>query len=169
MKECQLLYFGNINGTQLEASYTAAAELGGRTIDLDLHFDNTTLEAPLDRTINGFLENISLYDTQNRAYMKSDFGQDGETLDFIRFYLDELKRPQLNRILGPQEEHKSIPHQLLDKLQLIRVGIYPDSADDSDYFAIFDYTLEVDGRPGHELLAVTTNKEGKLDYISWES
>lgn len=170
MKERQILYFGTVNAEQLAASYATTALIDDRSIELDLHFETTEMTAALESAVNGFLQNITRYDQQNRTYMKEDFSQDGETLDFVRFYLDELKRPQLARILGPQEEHTSIPHQLLDKLQLIRIGIYPDSPEEeSDYFAIFDYTLAIDGRPGHEILAVTTDQNGALDYISWES
>lgn len=171
MKESQILYFGTLDGEKLEASYAATAQIGDRSLHLDIHFETEQMTPELESSINGFLEQLPQYDRQNRTFMKEDFSQDGEALDFIRFYLDELKRPQLARILGPQQdEQRSIPHQLLDKLQLIRVGIYPDSPEeDADYFAIFDYTLNVDGKPGHEILAVTTKKNGALDYITWES
>jgi hypothetical protein len=59
--------------------------------------------------------------------------------------------------------------QLLNKLRLIRVGLYPDGKYGTDHFATFDYSIDIDGEPCNYLLVVNTNEKGDLDHITWES
>ncbi len=54
---------------------------------------------------------------------------------------------------------------LLEKLELIRGGIYPQAS----YFATFDYSIEIDGEACNQLLVVNVNEDGTLSYITWES
>lgn len=53
----------------------------------------------------------------------------------------------------------------MEKLNLIRVGIYPRAS----YFGTFDYSIDIDGEPCNQLLVVHINADGTLDYITWES
>ena len=58
----------------------------------------------------------------------------------------------------------SFSQYCITKLQLVRVGIYPDS---TGQFAIFDYSL------GQEmtnyLVVINTDENGNLDYMTMES
>ena len=65
---------------------------------------------------------------------------------------------------GNQDEPKE--KLLLNKLRLIRVGLYPDY---SEYYGIFDYSIDIDGEPCNQLLVVKTDNNGELDHITWES
>ncbi|MFT4759013.1 MAG: hypothetical protein ACI9XO_000955 [Paraglaciecola sp.] len=57
----------------------------------------------------------------------------------------------------------------MEKLELIRVGFYPDSEGDVDNFAVFDYSLKIDGEYGNYVLVIMTNEKGQLSHLTWES
>lgn len=65
--------------------------------------------------------------------------------------------------------------QLLEKLALERVGLYPNVKYETKYFAVFDYTFEgnafIDGRRTmtNQILVVKTDSKGNLDHLAWES
>ncbi len=99
--------------------------------------------------------------------MRSDYDADGETLDYIRFFLDELGPRDLRRMLGDQFDNLSAPIQLLGKLQPVRIGVYPDA--EGGFLAIFDYSLAINGRPSQQVLAIETDEQGEVLNIVWES
>lgn len=167
MSEYQILHFGSVNATDVDERYDATIELNGRTVTLDLHFDNPEVAPGLDATINQFLEKAISYDTTNRAAIKEDFDSDGDALEFVRFLLDEIRPRELKQLLGNQEEVKSVPLQLLNQLQLIRIGIYAD--DENGFFAIYDYTVFIHDRPINQVLAISVDEHGSELDISWES
>ena len=85
--------------------------------------------------------------------------------DYLNFYLDELDESELAGIIDIKNRKKSRNSLLMEKLNLIRVGIYPQAS----YYGTFDYSIDIDGEPCNQLLVVNINKDGTLDYITWES
>ncbi|WP_338359410.1 DUF2004 domain-containing protein [Yeosuana marina] len=113
-----------------------------------------------------FVKKIPKFDYQNRNYIKSDFEQDvSMTSDYLNFYLDELDESELGGIIDLKNRKKSRNSLLMEGLNLIRVGIYPQAS----YFATFDYSIDIDGEPCNQLLVLNINQDGTLDYITWES
>lgn len=167
MQEYQIRYFGTLNATELAGRYDCTVQHEDGEVSLDLHFDNPHLAPGLDNTINTFLEKALTYDSSNRSAIKEDFANDGEALEIVRFFLDELRPRELKALLGNQEEARSIPLQLLGRLQLVRIGIYADDA--KGFFALYDYTLVINDRPFSQVLAVSTDEQGSVFDISWES
>ena len=93
---------------------------------------------------------------------------DDEEADTVRFYLEnhleELGTDDLEALIGAGAKATDKPKLLFKKLQLVRVGLYPDSV---DQFAIFDYSI------GKELtnylVVINTDENGNLDYMTMES
>lgn len=83
--------------------------------------------------------------------------------------MDELEEEELSSIIDFSDKEVSKELQLLGKLKLIRVGLYPDGKYGADYYGVFDYSIEIDGEPCNQLLVVKTNENGDLDHIAWES
>lgn len=160
-------YFGAINTEKTEEKYIATTTIDDNAVELDLHFELPELPADLAQTTNSFLANLAQIHQQNLTAIRNDYQEDGEALDYIRFYLDELPARKLKQLLGTQQENKSIPNKLLDLLTLIRVGVYPDAED--GFKGTFDYSIYIDGRPNNQVLAIHTDEKGEVDYISWES
>ena len=98
--------------------------------------------------------------------MQSDL--DDEDGDTVRFYLEnhleELGTDDLNALIGAGARSADQPRILLKKLQLVRVGLYPDSV---AQFAIFDYSI---GRElTNYLVVINTDENGNLDHMTMES
>jgi len=167
MSTHKFLYFGHVDGNQPNSRYDAYISVDGNPVSLDLHFDQRTIPAGLDSTTNQFLEKITSLDQHHKNSLHNDYDADGETLDYIRFFLDELGPRDLRRLLGDQFDNLSAPKQLLDKLQLVRVGVYPDAED--GFLAICDYSLAIDGQPSEQVIAISTDENGDVLDIAWES
>lgn len=165
-----LLYFGEINLDNLEEYYSANFDLNNTTIRTDLNFANQTIKKDEIKQIEAFLNNSKDLDKNNKAYIENDFNsENGETSEYLNFYLEELDEEELSEIIDLQNHSTPKNIQLLKKLQLIRIGFYPDGKYGTDHFATFDYSIEINGEPCNQLLVVNTDRDGKLDRITWES
>jgi Protein of unknown function (DUF2004) len=164
-----LPYFGQINLNELADDYRTTINLDGKDLRIDINFENKTIRQDGIYLVNNFLQNISKFDTQNLKIIETDFNEVGETSDYIEFYLDELDEEELSNIIDIDNTNVSRQIQLLSKLKLIRVGLYPDGKYGADYFGVFDYSIDIDGEPCNQLLVVKTNEKGELDHITWES
>lgn len=158
--------FTQIDIEKLQDYYDWTLNYGERKLNLDLNFETeSTNQSELDQIIE-FTKKIPEFDNQNRNYIKSDFGQNvSMTSDYLNFYLEELDESELGEIIDLQNQKKSRTSLLLEQLNLIRVGIYPQAS----YFATFDYSIDIEGEPCNQLLVVNINKDGTLDNITWES
>ncbi|GAA3619115.1 DUF2004 domain-containing protein [Flavivirga jejuensis] len=158
--------FSEIDLGKLEDYYDWTLNFGNRKINLDLNFETeSTNQSELNQILE-FVNRISEFDNQNRNYIKEDSEQDvSMTSDYLNFYLDELDESELSGIIDLKNRKKSRNSLLMEKLNLIRVGIYPQAS----YFATFDYSIDIDGEPCNQLLVLNINQDGTLDYITWES
>jgi Protein of unknown function (DUF2004) len=164
-----LPYFGQINLNKLEEDYRTTIELDGKNLRIDINFKNRTIKQDDIVIVKKFLQKISKFDNQNLKVIKTDFKEEGETSEYIEFYLEELDEAELSNIIDIDKVSISKEKQLLSKLKLIRVGLYPDGKYDADYFGVFDYSIDIDGESCNQLLVVKTNEKGELDHITWES
>jgi hypothetical protein len=159
-------YFEEINMNNLKDYYYTSIEFNGRKIDLDLNFETkNTNQNELDR-IDRFINQISVFNKGNKIHIKNDFELEvSMTFDYLNFFLDELEEDELGKIIDLNDFKESRDILLLKKLELNRVGIYPQHS----YFATFDYSIDIDGEPCNQLLVVNVDEKGKLDNITWES
>ena len=164
-----LPYFGEIEFTQLEEYYTVEVAFNRSMLRFDLNFENKSITEEQAKSIKVFLNNISALENKNKSSIDKDFNDTGETADYINFYLDELSEEELGDLIDNNNTNKSKEEQLLSKLRLIRIGLYPDRKYGTDYYAVFDYSIDIDGEPCNQLLVVKTDRNGDLNYITWES
>lgn len=170
MMHYSLPYFGEINLASVKGRYEAEMDLNEHKIRIDLNFQNLSTEPDIIDTVKTFLENIGKFAEQNKAYIDKDFKEGiGETSGYIKFYLEELDEGELSGIIGTNDPDIPKEIQLLRQLKLIRIGLYPDIEDDATNYAIFDYSIDIDGEPCNQVLVVITNEKGDLDHITWES
>ncbi|MBC9913008.1 DUF2004 domain-containing protein [Chitinophaga varians] len=162
-----LPYFGEINLTQLDEYYEATAASG---VKFDLNFEHTSVAEEKADLIKSWLLDIGQLDAQNMGAIQHDFNTgEGETRDYLRFYIEALYEEQLAGIVGDTDSDEEKLVVLLHKLRLKRVGFYPDGKYDTPHFAIFDYTIDVDGKPCNQLLVLKWTAQRQLAEISWES
>lgn len=168
--EYTLPYFGIIKLNDLKENYYTSANGVHNPISIELCFENKSISQEMADGLHTFLQNIDKLDQHNKANIKKDFEErESETSNYINFYLTEFDETELSDIIGENQGNTAIEKHLLNKLELTRIGLYPDGKYGATYYAMFDYTIYLDGLPCDQLLVVFTDQQGSLDNIGWDS
>lgn len=126
------------------------------------------------KAIETFVLALKTYAPLAHAFIEKQLTnkKDSTVKDFLEFHLDELPPKVLAKLVN--KKSKLAPErQLLAKLVLERVGIYPQAKGDG--FAVLDFTFEgnrmVKGRRAitDQILAVYLTAKGKPGHLSHES
>jgi Protein of unknown function (DUF2004) len=170
----KLTHFGDIDPAALEERYDVDIQLDGRPIKLDLNFEPLALTEATAKAINAFLADLASHVTKAKLFVAKDLDnkKDATVKDFIAFHVEELPPNSLAKLLDLKST-MSKAKQLVGKLVVERVGIYPHARGDG--FAIFDHTFEgnkmVKGRRAitDQIIAVYLDAKGKIGHLSHES
>ena len=166
MANIKLPYFGNLDPTSLDEYYDADVDFTGMEIQVDLNFENNTIDVKRLETAKQFIENLRIHDLNNKKYIQNDFDdKEGDTVrSYLENHIEELATDDLNQLIGSGTKTTDQAKLLLKKLHLVRVGLYPDS---EEQFAIFDYSI---GKHlTNYLVVINTDENGNLDYMAMES
>ena len=166
MAEYALPYFGNLPTENLEEYYDVDIELNGNEIQVDLNFENQTVDTLILDKVKNFIEKVEKFDKLNKTYILNDYNdEDGDTVKFyLEHHLEEVDKEELTKLVNFDDTIIEPEQQLLSKLKLVRVGLYPDNEDN---FAIFDYSIGKDIT--NYLVVINTDENGQLDYMTMES
>ncbi len=170
-----LLSFGEINLGSLNGEYETVIHLAEKKgkeaadVKVDINFAKTTIEEADMDVVKSFVENIPIFDKQNRAFMTENFDdEEGQIDKYTDFHLEEIDNEFLEKIGIDSTQSKSNQQkQFLKNLKLARVGLYPDGKYNSNAYAVFDYTTNPD--LSDQLLVANTDSKGVLKWIGWES
>jgi len=169
MPEFELPYFGKINIDKVEQDYSTDEIIEGKEIEIDINFENyKTTEFKLE-IIKEFLNRIPEINLMNIKEYEKDFLEKGTTATYLEFYMDELEDEELEELIDTNQAPQRKMKQLLGKLELTRIGLYPDVDLETRYFGVFDYSIKIEGEFFDYLLVVKTKANGELDHITWES
>ncbi|MCU0393206.1 MAG: DUF2004 domain-containing protein [Thermoflexibacter sp.] len=138
-----LVYFGKIEMDTIKDYYCVNTKIGEKDIQLDINFTKKSTDIFTMDIIEMFLKNIEYIDNKNVKSYKKDFKDGGETDDYIEFYLDELFEEELMELVDIKLSKSKKQQQLLSKLELKRVGMYPDEKNEIGYFGVFDYSIKI--------------------------
>lgn len=166
MAEYILPYFGQLSTEHIEEYYNVTTDVNGNEIQLDLNFENNSITPSQLDKVKNYLENIGKFDSLNKTYILDDYhDEEGETVKFyVEHHLEECEKEELSTLINFDDSSITPEQQLLKKLELVRVGIYPDG---EDSFAIADYSI---GRDITDyLVVINTNENGLLDDMAMES
>lgn len=167
-KNVTLPHFGQIDINNLDHYYAVNFEFNNNSVSSDLNFENKTIDKIAIDRIESILNNINDFDKKNKIYIEKDFNDEvEETSEYINFYLDEFTEDELENNINLKDQDIPKNIQLLKKLRLIRIGLYPDAKYGT--FAVFDYSIDIDGQPCDQLLVINTDAIGNLITIAWES
>lgn len=116
--------------------------------------------------VKSYLENIDKFNELNKTYISDDYNdEEGDTVKFyIEHHLEEVGKDELSALINFDDPTLGPEQQLLKKIELVRVGLYPDSEDN---FAILDYSIGEDLT--NYLVVINTDENGQLDYMTMES
>lgn len=161
-----LPFFGEIQPSDLLENYEIEIDFKGRKIELDLNFENEKIKISKLERIKKNLENIEKFDLQNQKYLLEDYNDvEGENVKFyLEHHLEEVGKEALATLINFENTENIPEKQLLSKLKLIRIGFYPDDEED---FAVFDYSIGTEIT--NYIIAIHTDDEGNLEYMSMES
>lgn len=164
MSKYNLPPFGELDTEKLDSYYDVDIDFEDRTIQLDLNFEEETIDPKRLDLVKSFITRLSEFNKQNLVSIHEDF-DDGDTVkEYIEHHIQELASEDLAALIDRNNKKVSPDIQLLAKLQLVRVGLYPGS---DEQFATFDYSI------GQELtnylVVLFTNEKGELDYMTMES
>jgi hypothetical protein len=163
----ELPYFGDLDLTDLGDYYDTEIEFNGRLVQLDLNFDDR--ETTIDKldAIKDFLGKLKQQDQRNKGYIRTDYEEvlyEDSVHFYLNFHLEEIGEEELIGLVGPGDEDLPVEEQLLDKIELVRIGFYPD---EDGFFAICDYSF---GREiTNYILVISVNKKGELLDMTVES
>ncbi len=166
MVEYTLPHFGQLATENLEEYYDVDIVFNGNEIQIDLNFDNKATDIATMDKVKNFIENIENFDNLNKTYILDDYNDDeGNTVKFyIEDHLEEIGKDELSTIINFDDTTIELEQQLLAKLKLVRVGLYPESEDN---FAVFDYSIGQDIT--NYLVVINTDENGQLEYMTMES
>ncbi|OQP44650.1 hypothetical protein A4H97_09805 [Niastella yeongjuensis] len=160
----QLPYFGQINTAELEDYYQSEVELDGQDVSIYLSFEGDTVDERTTEKIIFFLNNLIVYAAQNSTLIKSDFENAGDAAEYIQYFSKQISKKLLGEVIDPNDG-RPIELQLLEKVELMEICLFPDS---EDPFAQFDYYIKLTELHS-QLLVVRLNELGELVHIAWES
>ncbi len=158
--------FGSINPTALEEYYDAEIDFNGTSIQVDLNFDEHSIETKRLEIVKQFIENIRIHDLNNKKHIESDYNkeEEGTVKLYVEHHLEELGENELGPLINTAAPAAEQQKQLVKKLQLVRLGLYPES---TGQFATFDYSIGT--AITDQLIVIVTDENGNLDYITMES
>lgn len=166
MKEYTLPHFGNLATENLDEYYDVNIEFDGDEIEIDLNFENKTIDTITMDKVKNFIENIEKHNKLNHTYIVNDYNdEDGDTVrSYLEYHLEEVEKEELSDLINFDDKTTEPELQLLKNLKLVRIGLYPDNEDN---FAIFDYSIGVEITD--YLVVLNTDEKGQLDYMAMES
>lgn len=159
----KLKYFEEIDPNALGDYYNTSINLDGHHIDLDLNFNNTSIEETRLIKVSLILEKLSAFIDQLKAYIRNDYTTGTEVQEYLDFHLEEVDE-ELTALLLKADQSFKKEEQLLSILKLKRIGFYPE---DDESFCVSDF--EIDPEISQYLLVVNTTADQELNYISMES
>lgn len=152
MSKYNLPGFEEIDIHSLNADYEGETQLNGRTVAMDLNFDNDTIEQGRLEVVKKFITDLANYNSIAKKAIEEDFKSEGSVKDYVDHHAEELG------------EEFSAPEKILEAFYLKRIGFYPDN---EDYIAVFDYTIGEDLTD--YLIVINFQEDGEISSLDMES
>ena len=159
-----LPFFHELNSDSLTDYYEATIDFEQATIQLDINFDETTIDPDKLLTVKNYLDELQAIIGIAKNGIFNDFENGEDVKEFLTFHIEELDQSDLDSLLTHADKTLSLEQQILSILKLRRIGFYPDADDE---FAILDFVL--DEEISQYILVVKINDHKTIDHITMES
>src|SRR6478736_6336491 len=124
MSKYTLTNFGEIDAGDLEEYYDAEIIFNGRQIEVDITFDEKSIDLGKLKKINDWLTNIQRLDELGLATIKEDFQSGNTVREYIEYHIDELDSDDLKNLFKQVKAGTTKEEKLLYAIKLKRVGFY---------------------------------------------
>lgn len=161
-----LPWFGELDLINLNGLYNANLELNGRTIELELNFDNKIIHPERLDLVKQFIEHLSTHDDASKAYIEQYYAANNNNLvkTFVDLHLNVFERKWIAGAVEFNNQSTPPDKQLLQSLGLIKVWIY---AEREDSFAVLHYAIN--GEPRKDLIVVYMDEHGRHNGITLDT
>ena len=161
-----LPHFEELDPKNLEEYYDVEIDFNGHEIQIDLNFDNKSIQSERLDIVKKFIENLSAYDTKNKKYIKEDYAdEDCDTVrTYVEHYIESFDKEDLSEFINFDNLELTPEIQLMNSLRLVRIGFYPDSEEN---FATFDYSINPE--IADQLVVILISVTGEMNYMTMES
>jgi hypothetical protein len=158
--------FGQLDPTNLDDYYDVDIDFDGHSIQIDLNFDNKTIDPSRLDMVNKFIDNIATFDKNNKKHIEQDYADDNcDTVNtYIEYLINDNDKEDLAQFTSLENDTLNTGQQLIKAFKLVRLGLYPDS---EKRFATFDYTIGRDLTD--DLVVIFADQFGDMDYMTLES
>ena len=156
-------YFGSLPDASDGLLWEGWVDLAGRVVSVDMTCDGPVTRARLDAA-SAFPSALPRFDAAARAALVLDFGKQEAVHLFMEHHFSVLPAAAIESLFAASRASSITPEQLISRLVLKRVGLYP--ADDA-HTAVFDYAL--DGDVTNYLLVVYFAAGGEVASVEMES
>jgi uncharacterized protein YbcC (UPF0753/DUF2309 family) len=159
-----LPFFNEINADEITDYYEVDIEFEQRNIQLDLNFDETSIEPDRLLIVKSYLDDLSAIIDIAQKEIDNDFANGDEVQEFLNFHTTEMDQDELDDLLKNADKSLSVDQQILSVVQLKRIGFYPEEEDE---FAILDFVLHEE--VSQYILIVKMSDSKTVDHITMES
>ncbi len=163
MKSIALPYIGEINLEKLDECYSTQATIPN-SVELNIFLWDKTIDLESLEKIKTVLENISKYDSLNKAYLLQEFMTGINTKEYLEFHLSQI--PVLGECFIEEKVNEAEPiFHVFSKLYLYKIwfSVYANK----EIEIVFDYSVGVDVT--QYKLAIKRKLSGAFSSITMES
>ena len=157
-------YFGELSPDNVESYYECQVVIDDVELDIDLNFEENSIDLSSLEKVNTFLENINSNINLAIRLISDDYDleDDSETArDFLAHHLEVLPKKDITSLFDSEDVTKE---EFISSLIAYRVGFYPE---DEESFVIIDVSFK--GDVTNYLMAVTLNEKYEISYISMDN
>jgi Protein of unknown function (DUF2004) len=145
----------------------AEVSFAGRTVTIDLTIEEPDLPPSSLEGLPQSLADVEALDRAARAALLSDAKSqdpDAAAVIYLTHHHTELSSETYLRLFGVQMPNLAAPAPLLERMKLVRIGLYPE---DEDRRILLDYSIDPDMT--HYLLCVAFDVAGQVSAVDLES
>lgn len=158
MKNYKLPYFEEIDLNNVQEEYETEIEFNNNEVDIFLNEVSSLNNEELN-FIKTVLENLTEFDKKNREFITDDFNNNGETFEYLSYYLEEDYAEDFKDLILPDDTEINNLKRLKNSLKITTISTYSDCI-------VFDYCLN--DEISDQILGVKIDSE-KIISINWES
>ena len=151
--------------TSAPGHWEGTRTLLGRRVTIDLTLEEANASPAIINAALQLSEDARLLDEEARAALASDLeeGDDAVSVIYVNNQLSELSDEELSNLFDDDPENVD-PEEFLEKMQLVRLGIYPE---ETERHVLLDYSIGSDLTT--YVLSVAFDRTGQVTGITMES
>lgn len=138
----------------------------GKPLDLDVHF--TDLSQEKISLVAHSLHNLDTIIAKGKTLLVNDFHANGVVKDYIDEWIEYYLEEEIFKGLAKEPFTEETPNELLNKLEVVRIGFY--SLAESHSYIVMDFAFgyEIDSGYRDDMLVIKLNKELELMELTTE-